>query len=401
MQLILIALQVNSWSKFYVNISRYMSTCKAISSKQFKLQHKKLYMRSLLVLFFLLPILALCQTKKTVKSKLQTKAPAVEGYIITGNISGYPNGTAVSFLNEQTNTPELQTRVSNGSFVIKGRIDRPSIKGLIFNNEAPLVPIFLDNSNIKITGSKEHLDQLTISGSPSHDQYKAYISSIQPYEQALSPDAPYDPAVLQKLTDISERFVRTNPESYVSALAIIRFYQATQDGIKTQELYQITPPRVQFSDMGNYAYQLILESKINPIGSVITNFTETDTAGNRINIAAYRGKYVLLDFWASWCRPCRQENPNVVAAFEKYKNKNFTIVGISLDQNKKAWLDAIKMDQLNWSHLSDLKGWSSQVAAIFKVSSIPQNFLLDPEGRIIAKNLRGGALDGRLNVLLK
>ena len=134
---------------------------------------------------------------------------------------------------------------------------------------------------------------------------------------------------------------------------------------------------------------------------MVSEFSQTDTAGKPVTITAFRGKYVLLDFWASWCRPCRQENPNVVAAFDKFKNKNFTIVGVSLDQNKKAWLDAIKMDGLNWNHVSDLKGWGNQVAAIFKVSSIPQNFLLDPEGRIIAKNLRGGALQGRLNALLK
>ena len=357
-------------------------------------------MRSFFSLLFLLPLIAFSQPKKTVTVKPQTKV-AWEGYIITGKVTGYPNGTPVSFLNEQTNAPEVQAKIYNGSFTIKGKMEQPALKGLIFNNEPPLIPIFLDNSEIKITGSKEQLSQLSITGSPAHDQYKLYSSSIAAYEQALSPDAAYDQLALDKIAEISENFVKKNPTSYVAALAIIRLYQATQDGAMTQDLYKMVPPRVQFSDLGNYVFKLIEESKINPIGSVISDFSQTDTAGNPVNIAAYRGKYVLLDFWASWCRPCRQENPNVVAAFDKFKNKNFTIVGISLDQNKKAWLDAIKMDQLNWNHLSDLKGWSNQVAAIFKVSSIPQNFLLDPDGRIIAKNLRGNALEGRLKVLLK
>ena len=357
-------------------------------------------MRSFFSLLFLLPLVAFSQPKKTVTVKPQTKV-AWEGYIITGKVTGYPNGTPVSFLNEQTNAPEVQAKIYNGSFTIKGKMEQPALKGLIFNNEPPLIPIFLDNSEIKITGSKEQLSQLSITGSPAHDQYKLYSSSIAAYEQALSPDAAYDQLALDKIAEISENFVKKNPTSYVAALAIIRLYQATQDGAMTQDLYKMVPPRVQFSDLGNYVFKLIEESKINPIGSVISDFSQTDTAGNPVNIAAYRGKYVLLDFWASWCRPCRQENPNVVAAFDKFKNKNFTIVGISLDQNKKAWLDAIKMDQLNWNHLSDLKGWSNQVAAIFKVSSIPQNFLLDPDGRIIAKNLRGNALEGRLKVLLK
>jgi peroxiredoxin len=288
-----------------------------------------------------------------------------------------------------------------GKFVIKGKMSQAGFKGLIFNNEQPLVPLFLDNSKVNITGSKDALDKLVITGSPSHDQFKAYSESIKPYEQALLPGAPYDTAALNKIAELSERFVNKNPSSVVAPLAIIRFYQATQDGVKTEQLYLKLPVAVQFTSLGDYIPKLIAESKINPIGSVVADFTQTDTAGVPVNISAYRGKYVLLDFWASWCRPCRQENPNVVAAFEKFRNKNFTIVGISLDQNKKAWLDAIKMDGLNWSHVSDLKGWSNQVAAIFKVSSIPQNFLLDPEGRIIAKNLRGGALQGRLAALLK
>ncbi len=153
--------------------------------------------------------------------------------------------------------------------------------------------------------------------------------------------------------------------------------------------------------MGNYVNQQIQESKINPIGSVVSEFSQADTEGKAVSISSYRGKYVLVDFWASWCRPCRMENPNVVAAYNKYKNKNFTVLGVSLDQARDAWLNAIKMDNLTWSHVSDLKGWGNAVATQFQVKGIPQNFLLNPEGRIIAKNLRGAVLDAKLNALLK
>jgi peroxiredoxin len=362
-------------------------------------------MRSIFIFLFLLPIFAVSQVKKPVKktvtpqAKVQT-AP-FDGYIITGTVTGFPDGTPVSFLNEQTNSPEQQGSIQKGKFVIRGKMEQPAFKGLIFNNQPPLISLFLDNSNIKITGTRDALDKLVITGSPSHEQFQQYTTSIKPYEQALLPDAVYDTVALNKIATISEDFARKYPASYITPLAIIRLYQATQNGAKTEELYKLSPPQVQFSALGNYVNQLIEESKINPIGSVVTDFTQTDTAGNPINISSYRGKYVLIDFWASWCRPCRQENPNVVATYEKFKNKNFTVVGVSLDQNKKAWIDAIKMDGLNWSHLSDLKGWGNQVAALFKVTSIPQNLLLDPEGRIIAKNLRGGALQGRLSGLLK
>jgi len=358
-------------------------------------------MRSVFILLLLLPLIGISQAKKPVKAKPKVETPAFDGYIITGTVTGFPDGTPVSFLNEQTNTPEKQAEIKQGKFVIKGKMEQPGFKGLIFNNAPPLVPMFIDNSNIKITGSKDALDNLSITGSPSQDQFKIYTTSIKPYEQFLLPGATYDSAALNKLAAISEHFVKKYPSSYVSPIAIIRIYQATQNGVKAEELFKLLPQQVQFTPLGNYVTQLITESKINPIGSVVADFTQTDTAGVPINISAYRGKYVLIDFWASWCRPCRQENPNVVAAFDKFKNKNFTIIGVSLDQNKKNWIDAIKMDGLTWSHVSDLQGWGNQVAAIFKVTSIPQNFLLDPEGRIIAKNLRGAVLESKLSALLK
>ncbi|HEV8080940.1 MAG TPA: TlpA disulfide reductase family protein [Chitinophagaceae bacterium] len=358
-------------------------------------------MRSIFIVILLLPVFGYAQIKKSAEAKPKIQTVAFDGYVITGMVNGFADGTPVSFLNEQTNVPEQQSIISKGKFIIKGKMTQPGFKGLIFNNSQPVVPLFLDNSNVKITGKKDALDKLVIIGSPSHTQFKIYTDAIKPYEQFLLPDAMYDSIALNKVAGISEGFVKKYPASFVSPLAIIRFYQATQNGVRTDELFKLLPSSIQLSSLGNYVTQLIAESKINPIGSVVSDFTQTDTAGIAVNLSSLKGKYVLIDFWASWCRPCRQENPNVVAAFEKFKNKNFTILGVSLDQNKKAWVDAIKMDGLAWSHVSDLKGWSNQVAAIFKVTSIPQNLLLDPEGKIIAKNLRGAVLKNKLNALLK
>lgn len=127
-------------------------------------------------------------------------------------------------------------------------------------------------------------------------------------------------------------------------------------------------------------------------GQVAPDFVQNDPDGNPVSLKDYRGKYVLVDFWASWCGPCRQENPNLVRAYNSYKQKNFTVLGISLDRDKPKWLKAISDDQLTWQHVSDLKFWENEVAKLYQVSSIPQNFLLDPEGKIIGKNLRGEAL---------
>ena len=131
------------------------------------------------------------------------------------------------------------------------------------------------------------------------------------------------------------------------------------------------------------------------------DFTLPDTTGTPVSLSSFKGKYVLVDFWASWCGPCRQENPNVVRAYNQFKDKNFTILGVSLDKNKNAWLEAIKNDGLTWNHVSDLKYWNSEAAALYDVQSIPYNVLIDPDGKIIAEDLRGGNLIKTLGSVLK
>jgi peroxiredoxin len=143
------------------------------------------------------------------------------------------------------------------------------------------------------------------------------------------------------------------------------------------------------------------ELKVGDIGTVIPDFEQNDIDGKPVNIKSFRGKFVLVDFWASWCGPCRGENPNVVSAFKKYSSKNFTVLGISLDKSKEPWIQAINNDGLTWTQVSDLKGWTNAVAQKFGINSIPQNFLIDPNGVIIGKNLRGPDLDAKLESVIK
>ncbi len=352
-------------------------------------------MKKTLILLLFTPILGFSQsTKKTVKQ-------IDNGFVITGNVTGFADGTTVSFLNEQTNQPEKQTTIEGGKFIVKGKMDQPGFKGLIFGDQPPLVPMFIDNSNITLKGDKNAIDQLEIKGSPSHALYSEYSNALKPYDKIISSGGTIDDNASKEVEKISSDFVKKHHDSYVAPLAIIRLYQMTQNGTKAEELYKLLPPDVQTSGLGQFANQQIQESKINPIGSTIKDFSQNDTTGKPVKITSLRGKYVLLDFWASWCRPCRMENPNVVAAYKKYHDKNFTVLGISLDQAKPAWLNAIQMDGLTWDHVSDLKGWNNEVAALFQVRSIPQNLLIDPSGKIIAKNLRGEVLESKLEELLK
>jgi len=350
-------------------------------------------MKRLFYILIVLPFFGFGQTSANSKNN------NTNGFEISGNISGYNDGTSVSFLNQQTGVPEKQTSFKNGKFVINGNLSEPSIIILVFGDQPPAVPLFIENSKVKIEGDKNNLDKLSITGSKTETQFEEYSELMKPYQSMFTPGAEKNADSVAAVEKISEDFVKKHPSSYVAPLAIIRILQSSENTVKADKLFKMMSEDVKQSSLAKYLDQQLALARINPIGSEITDFSENDTSGRKVKISSFRGKYVLIDFWASWCRPCREENPNVVAAFNKYHQKDFTVLGVSLDQAKQAWLNAIKTDNLTWTHVSDLKGWGNQVATMFHITSIPQNILIDPHGKIIAKNLRGEALNQKLEEL--
>lgn len=190
-------------------------------------------------------------------------------------------------------------------------------------------------------------------------------------------------------------FIKAHPNSPVSLYVLTLVYSNNHLDTVQNLLHSLASP-IQNLPTAINIKNLILSAKTNAIGKIATNFTLKDTSNNQVSLSDYKGKYVLIDFWASWCAPCRAENPNVVKAYNKFKNKNFTIISISLDDSQKNWLNAVKNDHLEWAQLSELKGWDGKVSHDYAVTSIPTNYLIDPSGKIIAKNLRGAELEEAL-----
>ena len=361
-------------------------------------------MKRIFILLLLLPALVVAQ--KTPKAKAKTKVavtPVVinDGFTINGEIKGFADGTTVSLLNGQTGAPESETTINKEKFTFKGKLNSPDFRILLFNKKPPYLTIFLDNSTVTVTGTNEALDKISITGSKTHEDFMVFNNLLAPYQNLFAENAVYDSAAISQAMLTTSKFATEHADSYIAPFAIYRFNQIAGDVTKTDALFNGLAPQVKYSQMGMAVAQVIKNEKKNALGYVLPDFTQADTSGTPITLSSFRGKFVLIDFWASWCRPCRMENPNVVNVFQKFKDKNFTVLGVSLDRSKPAWIEAINADGLTWTHVSDLQFWNNAVAQQFQIQSIPANYLIDPEGKVVGRDLRGPALEMKLAALLK
>ncbi|NQU54433.1 MAG: AhpC/TSA family protein [Bacteroidetes bacterium] len=302
--------------------------------------------------------------------------------------------------------------VVDGVAVLEGEVANPGVYYLSIAGQRAKTMIFVENAKMSVTGKMDSLSLVKVTGSATHDEYDMVNSEVQDiteaymalYQESRAANAAGDTTKGRELMDkvnkmydgvgvLQTYFVKKNPASYVTPY----YLSQIQYGKEVEELDSMVnalDPKLQNVQTIVDLKERIAKLKTVAVGQMAPDFVQNDKDGNPIKFSDIYSKneLTLLDFWASWCGPCRSENPNVVAVFNEYKGKGFSVFGVSLDSDKDKWLKAIEDDKLAWDHVSDLGGWGNAASSLYAVNSIPSSLLVDKTGKIVAKNKREAEL---------
>lgn len=321
-----------------------------------------------------------------------------------------------------------KTSGNSGTLLFKGKSKTEGIFELVFGENILAIPVINDAADIQIDADLSKNDNFyTVSGSPASKQLQEVLTAVgrKNYEitsafneldslkKTNAPDSLLvaanntKNAAIAQLNNYLKGFIQTTPDATLAVLALgwaSRSFPPAEMDSALKNLKTRFPGNTFLADMekasASPAQQPDQSSASLWVGKTVPDLTMPDVNGKDISISSFRGKYVLVDFWASWCGPCRMENPNVVKAYNEFKGKNFTVLGVSLDKEKEPWKKAIAQDHLNWTQMSDLKYWNSQAVETFGFQGIPFNVLVDPTGKVIGESLRGDELDAKLKQIL-
>lgn len=352
---------------------------------------------------------------------LMTACSSEPHYVVKGKIEGSDSITFYLQKRDAGVTITLDSAVSKkGSFIMKGgAVAYPQLVQLVAGNTRKRTSFYIENAEITITGSLDSLFKAEITGSKTQDELQAYIDSNKPLSekysqtyiefQAASREGnearvaeleKQAESIQDEMITLQKDFVKNNPGSYVSP-SILGSLSYEMEAAEIESLINAMDSAVAATPQVISLKERVAVMKTVAIGQKAPDFTMNDVDGNPVTLSSKIGsKLLLIDFWAAWCNPCRQENPNVVKVYTEFHKKGFDILGVSLDQTKEDWVKAIADDKLTWTHVSDLQRGDNAAAKLYGVNSIPSNFLLDENGIIIARNLRENDLYNKVNEIL-
>lgn len=342
-------------------------------------------------------------------------------YTIRGKLEKIKSGTI--FLNIYENGKTLQDSafIKKGNFKFTGHIASPFFASLIMPDKPQdYFAFYIEPAKMIITGRADSLKLLSIKGSKVNDDDKMLKQRMRSitlweaansklYEEAYKEKNKHimdsldevDNLVLAEKRKVVAAFVKDYPESMRSAMAITENYGYYAEASDVEPLYNLLDPKIKNSPKGKEIKKLLEVYSTVAVGKTAPEIVQYTPDSSRLSLSSLKGRYVLIDFWASWCGPCRRENPNIVAAYNQFKDKGFTIFAVSYDSKKANWLKAIADDHLNWYQVSDLQGWKNATSDQYGIKAIPSNLLLDKDGTIIAKNIFGKKLTEKLAELMK
>jgi peroxiredoxin len=362
----------------------------------------------------LLATTALAQQKKT------------DDFKLSGSIAPHAYGKAYLYYEKDGTIRIDSTAVVNGHFKFAGQVEGPLFARLVFSPSSKAttglrtLSLYLEPGIVSVS-SPDTLKTVIISGSKSDNDFLPIRKALVSYTAKLSllnhearqyqaaKDTVGIKTVRREMVKLEEdlkndtyrKFVKQYLTSPVSLYALNQVGGNYLNPEEIEPLFNDLSPQIRNSKAGRDFAEKIETAKATSQGGYLPDFAQPDTSGKIVRLSSFKGKYILVDFWASWCMPCREESPGLVKAFNAYQDKGFTILGVSLDKNKESWLKAIHVDKLHWTQLSDLKYWDNDVVKKFDIRFIPQNMLLDPSGKIIARNLCGDELSEILAKIFK